>query len=121
MTRRLATLCAVTLLVPSLALAQETLGAGRIEIDSALLGGGILTFPSTGPEPKGYVLDVAVAANVTHHVGLEGDFAWAMSRQDVFAVNGTSAVEARTPNMLISFRQRRVQPSRQRPPVRALP
>ncbi len=55
-------------------------GAGHIEIDGALLGGGLLVLPTAISLPRGYVIDAAGTANVSRTIGLEGDFAWALGR-----------------------------------------
>ena len=101
LTRRIL-LCALAIvLTASVASAQERLGAGRIEIDSALLGGGVLILPSSQPQPKGYVLDVAAALNVNSHVGLEGDFTWSMSHRQVVTLAASGPTIAETPTMLL--------------------
>jgi hypothetical protein len=82
------------------ACAQETVGAGKVEIDSALLGGGVLILPSSAPQPHGYLLDVATAANLTKRIGVEGDFAWSIRREQVVSLSGASAVLTATPHML---------------------
>jgi opacity protein-like surface antigen len=95
-------LCAVALLViPTMAFGQETIGAGKVELDSALLGGGLLLFPSNGAQPPhGYVFDFAAAANLTRRIGVEGDLAWAMSRRQTLALSGAGPIEQHSPNML---------------------
>lgn len=100
MTRRMVMCWLAMLLTASVASAQENLGAGKVEIDSALLGGGVLILPGNQPQPKGYVLDVAAAANLTRHVGLEGDFTWSMSRREAVSLAGTAPALEETPNML---------------------
>lgn len=100
MTRRILMCGLAWLLSSGVASAQEKLGAGRIEIDSALLGGGVLILPANQPQPKGYVLDVAAALNVTRHVGLEGDFTWSMSHREVVTIAASLPTLAETPTML---------------------
>jgi hypothetical protein len=87
------------LVTSGVALAQEV-GAGRVEIDSALLGGGTLFIPSAAPRSIGYVFDAAANVNVSRQIGLEGDFAWAMSRQHTVGLTGVAPATVRTPNML---------------------
>jgi opacity protein-like surface antigen len=91
---------AILLLSASVAAAQEKLGAGRIEIDSALLGGGVIILPSNQPQPKGYVLDVAAALNVAKHVSIEGDFTWSMSHRQAVSLAASGSTFAETPTML---------------------
>jgi len=90
---------AATLLTSGVALAQEA-GAGHVEIDSALLGGGTLFIPSAAPRSVGYVFDVATNLNVSRRIGIEGDFAWAMSRTHTTGLTGIAPASVRTPNML---------------------
>src|ERR1700680_3552474 len=85
------------LVTSGVALAQEV-GAGRVEIDSALLGGGTLFIPSAAPRSIGYVFDAAANVNVSRQIGLEGDFAWAMSRQHTVGLTGVAPATVRTPN-----------------------
>lgn len=101
MTGRIAAACvAILVLTAGVAAAQENLGAGRVEIDSALLGGGVLILPSSQPQPKGYVLDVAAALNTGAHVGLEGDFTWSMSHRQAASLSASSLTFVETPTML---------------------
>jgi opacity protein-like surface antigen len=79
--------------------AQES-GAGRIEIDSALLGGGTLFVPSAAPRSIGYVFDAAANMNVSRRIGIEGDFAWGMSREHAVGLSGIMPATVRSPNML---------------------
>jgi hypothetical protein len=92
-------LLAAILVTSGVALAQEA-GAGRVELDSALLGGGTLFIPSAAPRSVGYVFDAAANLNVSRRIGLEGDFAWAMSRQHTVGLTGVAPATVRTPNML---------------------
>jgi opacity protein-like surface antigen len=48
----------------------------------------------------GYVLNVAATANVDRWFGIEGDFAWAMSRQQALTLYGSASANQRSPNML---------------------
>jgi hypothetical protein len=101
MPRAILAAAAFVVLSSASAFAQENgVGAGRIEIESALLGGGALFMPSSGPHSTGYVFDVAGTANVNNRLGLEGDFAWAMTRRQEPAFSGVSVPNERTPNML---------------------
>jgi hypothetical protein len=98
--RRTSLMVVAALFVTSgVALAQEG-GAGRIEIDSALLGGGTLFIPSAAPRSIGYVFDAALNLNVSRRVGVEGDFAWAMSRQHTVGLTSVVPATVRSPNML---------------------
>jgi hypothetical protein len=99
MTRTGLMFLAATLLTSCAAFAQEN-GAGHVEIDSALLGGGTLFIPSAAPRSVGYVFDVATNLNVSRRVGIEGDFAWAMSRTHTTGLSGLAPASVRTPNML---------------------
>ena len=99
MVRRVLGVLAVTLLTASAAAAQERNGAGRIEIDGALLGGGVLWLPTATPLPRGYVFDAAVTANVNRWIGLEGDFAWSLGRSQTVGVNFNPTIE-HTPSLL---------------------
>ena len=92
-------LLAAILVTAGVARAQEA-GAGRVEVDSALLGGGTLFIPSAAPRSIGYVFDAAANVNVSRRVGVEGDFAWAMSRQHTVGLAGVAPTAVRTPNML---------------------
>jgi len=92
--------CLAMSLTARVASAQEHLGAGRIEIDSALLGGGVLILPTAQPQPKGYVLDVAAALNVGTHVGVEGDFTWSMKHRQAASLSASTPTFIETPTML---------------------
>jgi opacity protein-like surface antigen len=100
MTRGVLLFAAATILTSGVAFGQEPVGAGRVEIESALFGGGAIYMPSSGPQTMGYVLNVAATANVNRWAGIEGDFAWAMSRRQALAFYGVAPVNQRTPNML---------------------
>jgi hypothetical protein len=93
------TFVAAILVTSGVALGQEA-GAGRVEIDSALLGGGTLFIPSAAPRSIGYVFDAAANLNVSRRLGVEGDFAWAMSRQHTVGLTGVAPATVRSPNML---------------------
>lgn len=97
--RKLVLLCLALILVPRVASGQERNGAGKVEIDSALLGGGLLILPS-GLQPRGYVLDIGLAYNVKRQFGFEGDFTWAMSHSQTTSLTGPAPTEEQTPNML---------------------
>jgi opacity protein-like surface antigen len=90
----------LTLVTTGVATAQETKGAGHIEIDGALLGGGVLVLPTVVSLPRGYVIDVAGTANVTRRIGLEADFAWALGRSQTVGLNSLTPTIERTPGML---------------------
>jgi len=100
MTRKLVSIAVMMLLTSGAAYAQELVGAGRIEIESALFGGGALFMPSSGPHSTGYILDAAATANVGRRLGLEGDFAWAMTRRQGVPIDSSTLPNQRTPNML---------------------
>jgi hypothetical protein len=91
---------AAIILSAGVAHAQETLGAGRVEIDSALLGGGVLVLPADQSHARGYVFDLATTVNVLPRVGLEADFAWAMGRSRTLALPGSPLQTLETPGML---------------------
>jgi hypothetical protein len=99
MTRTSLMFLGATLLISGAAFGQEA-GAGHIEIDSALLGGGTLFIPSAAPRSVGYVFDAALNMNVSRRFGIEGDFAWAMSRQHTVGLAGVAPATVRSPNML---------------------
>jgi hypothetical protein len=99
LTRTALMFLAAIVVTSGMALAQEA-GAGRVELDSALLGGGTLFIPSAAPRSIGYVFVAAVNVNVSRRVGVEGDFAWAMSRQHTVGLAGVAPATVRTPNML---------------------
>jgi opacity protein-like surface antigen len=100
MTRRILLFAGATVLACGVAYGQELVGAGQVELESALLGGGAIYLPSMGPHSMGYVLNVAATANVDRWFGIEGDFAWAMSRQQALTLYGSASANQRSPNML---------------------
>ena len=91
---------------PAGAAAQEVAGAERIEIGTALFGGGMLFMPSSSPsQPSSgsYVLSGALTTNLTRWIGLEGDLGLAMGsgqahdRYGVLPVNSNDQL----PNVLL--------------------
>src|SRR5579871_3649337 len=80
--------------------AQEPVGAGRVAIESALLGGGALFLPRSGPHETGYVLNAAATENLNRRFGIEGDFAWSMSKRQNSVAGLPQVPNQRTPNML---------------------
>jgi hypothetical protein len=83
MTLRGVALALAVLLAPGGAAAQEVPGAERIEIGTALFGGGMLFMPSSSrsePSSGSYVLSGALTTNLNRWVGLEGDIGLAMGR-----------------------------------------
>lgn len=100
MTRGLVLFAAATMLASGVAFAQEPVGAGRVELESALFGGGAIYMPTPGSQSTGYVLNVGATANINRWAGIEGDFAWAMSRRQALSLYGVAPVNQRTPNML---------------------
>ena len=101
MTCRVLLFAAATMFGASgVAFGQDLVGAGHVEIESALLGGGAIYLPSTRPQAMGYVLNVGATANVNRWAGFEGDFAWAMSRRQTLAFNDATPISERSPNML---------------------
>src|SRR5438552_1728374 len=101
MTRKLL-VWALAVVVPAMAAAQEPRGAQRTEIGTALFGGGVLVTPGLSDDvTNNYVLSVAVARNVSHWIGLEGDIGVAFGRHETREVPGPVPSNRKTPNMLL--------------------
>ncbi len=82
---------AFVLLACGPAAAQETPGAERIEIGSAIFGGGLLFTPSTvasESDSRSYVVSAAVTTNLNRWIGLEGDVGLALGRREAHALFG---------------------------------
>ena len=97
-------LVVLMLLMPISAAAQDAAGAGRVEIGSAIFGGGMMLTPSTTPAEsasRSYVVGSALTANVNRWIGLEGDVSLALGRSDSLALYGVAPTDRRTPNVLI--------------------
>lgn len=95
---------AALLLAPAVAAAQDVRGAERIEIDSAIFGGGgLLVQSSAGSEPRSrsYVASGALTANVSRWIGVEGDVAWALGRREAHDFYGVVPIGPHAPNMLL--------------------
>jgi hypothetical protein len=107
MTRTLLALTAATLLLaPPVALAQDSRGAERIEIGSALFGGGLLMVPSadrSASPSRSYVLSGAFTTNVSRWIGLEGDIGVALGRNQAHSLYGVLPDDARpeSPSVLL--------------------
>ena len=82
--RRLELLLAAAILAaPAPLAAQEVAGAGRVEIASAIFGGGMIFMRSpvaSEPVSRSYTLSAGVTANVNRWIGLEGDVAVGLGR-----------------------------------------
>lgn len=103
MTRRLLVLTAALLAVPGLGAAQEVPGAERIEIGSAIFGGGMIFVPSADRSldaSRNYVLSAAVTTNLNPWIGLEGDIGVALGRSGAHKLYGVTSNQ-RTPNVLM--------------------
>jgi opacity protein-like surface antigen len=106
MTRRILILVSVVMLLGAgKASAQESVGAGRVEIGAALFGFGATFLPQADPsQPRldSYVLSGALTRNLNHRYGVEGDFGFVFGTRDVPASTTTAApVDAKTPNVLM--------------------
>jgi Outer membrane protein beta-barrel domain len=81
----------MALAMPGAAAAQEVTGAQRIEIGSALFGGGVLFVPSSsasGPVSRSYIVSGAVTTNVNRWIGVEGDIGLALGSNAAHSVYG---------------------------------
>jgi opacity protein-like surface antigen len=106
MTRVWLAVIAAIALVPGAAAAQEVAGAERIEIGSAIFGGGMLFVASdtaSQPVSHSYTLGLAMTANVNRWVGIEGDIGAALGRQEAHALYGVVPTNSNqdTPNVLM--------------------
>jgi hypothetical protein len=103
MTRHLAASTLILALTAAPSLAQESTGAERIEISSAVFGGGLFVVPppvSGEDASRSYVVSGAVTANLTARIGVEGDVGVALGRTDTHRVFGTVPTDQRTPNIM---------------------
>lgn len=87
------------------ALAQEVVGAQRVEINSALFAGGNIFFPkgTSNERLRAFVVNVALTANLNQFVGFEGDLGVALGRHTAFDLYGVapSTQTALTPTVLV--------------------
>lgn len=103
MTRMWLVLTVALLAVPRVGAGQEVPGAERIEIISAIFGGGMMFVPSanaTADWSRNYVLSAAVTTNVNRWIGFEGDFGVALGRRGAHQLYGVTSNQ-RTPNVLL--------------------
>lgn len=102
MTRKLLFLI-LAILTPVIAAAQEPVGAQPTEIGTALFGGGLLMMrsPAGDETTHNYMLSIAVARNVTHWIGIEGDIGVAFGRHTAHEIFGVVPSNSKTPNMLL--------------------
>jgi hypothetical protein len=106
MTRNWLAYATAVLLMPGVAAAQEGVGAERIEIGSAIFGGGLLVTPSadsSASATRSYVISGAFTVNVNPRFGLEGDLGVALGNRqthDLYGVLPPDPDRSR-PNVLI--------------------
>lgn len=103
MTRKWLVVALVLAVTPGLALAQEKPGAQRIEIGSAIFGGGLMWVPSANASAgmsRSYMLSGAFTNNVNHWIGIEGDVGVALGRHGAHDIYGVTS-NHRTPNVLM--------------------
>ncbi len=104
--RRLLLLSTVFALVGTgVAFAQEqgAVGPGRVEIGSAIFGGGALILPSAGASQSrstSYVVGGAVTVNLDNHLGVEGDLGLGLSHNQSMSIYGTAPIQQHVPSML---------------------
>ena len=75
------------------ALAQEVVGAQRVEIDSAIFAGGNIFLPrspSTHKRLRTFVVNAAVTANLNQFVGFEGNIGVALGRHAALDLYGVA-------------------------------
>ena len=106
MTRKWLSYAAAILLLPAAAAAQEGRGAERIEIGSALFGGGLMIVPpaaAPGSASRSYVISGALTTNVNRWIGLEGDIGVALGRDQAHSLYGVLPADSdrELPNVLI--------------------
>ena len=88
---------------PCAARAQDA-AQSRVEIGSAIFGGGMLWLPAAtvgDPASRSYVLNAALTVNVTRWIGLEGEGAFALGSSEAVSLYGTLPSEHPTPNMFL--------------------
>jgi opacity protein-like surface antigen len=95
-------LTAAALLLPAVSRGQEV-GAGRVEVGTAIFGGGMLFMPqpAQGESPsRSYAASAALTWNFSPRFGVEGDLGLAVGRHETMEVYGL-LVKQRTPNVLM--------------------
>jgi hypothetical protein len=83
---------------------SDVQGAGRIEIDTAVFGGGGIIIPSavaSDRRSRSYVVSGAVTANVNKWFGLEGEIGWVMGHHQAHELYGVVPIGPEAPNMLL--------------------
>ena len=87
------------------ALAQEVVGAQRVEIDSAIFAGGNIFLPRSPSNERlrAFVVNAAVTANLNQFVGFEGNIGVALGRHAALDLYGVapSTNPALTPTVLL--------------------
>ena len=101
MLKRLAMLAAAAVLSATTAFAQESAGAGRVEIGAIPVGGVMFLKSDDGAQPKfnNYVLGASATGNISRYVGVEGDLTFAIGRRQDLDLGGFLMADQKTPNL----------------------